>query len=485
MQEFLNYIGGKWTKSNAGKTFQVKNPSKPSQVLGSFQLSGREDVQEAMRAARDGFKQWAGTPAPQRGKILYRAARLLDEQVENLSRVLTMEEGKTLKESEGEVRRAVDIFYYYAGMAPNLDGKTVPSAHQRTFLYTKREPIGVVGVLTPWNFPIAIPAWKIAPALVSGDCVVFKPASLTPLIAHSMVEALDKAGLPAGALNMVTGPGGEVGEEIISSPELDAISFTGSTDVGRRINKLIAAGKRFVRVQLELGGKNPAVVLPDARLEEVVPLIKSSAFGLTGQACTATSRLIVHESIKEKLVKRIAEEAEKLKVGDGLQPGIEMGPAVSEDQLQNDLEYIELGAREGAKILVGGKDQGKGAQSEGFFLRPTIFDDVHPDMKIAKEEIFGPVLSVMTVRNVDEAVELANATDYGLTAGIYTTNLSNALDFADKVEAGVIKVNKSTVGLEYQMPYGGFKQSSAETFKEQGHEAIDFYTRIKAVYVGY
>jgi len=296
-----------------------------------------------------------------------------------------------------------------------------------------------------------------------------------------MVEALDKAGLPAGALNMVTGPGGEVGEEIISSPELDALSFTGSTEVGHRINRSIAGGKKFVRIQLELGGKNPAVVLPDARLEEVLPLIKSSAFGLTGQACTATSRLIVHESIKEKLVKRIAEETEKLKVGDGLQPGIEMGPAVSEDQLQKDLEYIELGAREGAKMLVGGK----GPESEGFFVRPTIFDDVHPDMKIAKEEIFGPVLSVMTARNVDEAVELANATDYGLTAGIYTTNLSNAIDFADKVEAGVIKVNKSTVGLEYQMPYGGFKQSSAQTFKEQGHEAIDFYTRIKAVYVGY
>lgn len=485
LQEFLNYIGGKWTKSKTGKTFQVSNPANPSQLLGKFQLSGREDVQEAMKAARDGLKRWATTPAPQRGKILYRAARILDELAENLSKTLTMEEGKTLKESEGEVRRAIDIFLYYAGMAPNLDGKNIPSAHQRTFLYTKREPIGVVGVMTPWNFPIAIPAWKIAPALVCGDCVVFKPASLTPLISHYIIEALDKASLPPGALNMVTGPGREVGEEIIGSPEIDAISFTGSTEVGHRINRKIAAGKKFVRIQLELGGKNPAVVLPDARLEDVVPLIKSSAFGLTGQACTATSRLIVHESIKDKLVKRISEEAEKLKVGNGLLPGVEMGPAVSKDQLQKDLDYIELGTREGAKILVGGKDGRKDPETHGFFVRPTIFDEVHKDMKIAKEEIFGPVLSVMTASNIDEAVELANSTDYGLTAGIYTTNLSNAIDFADRVDAGVIKINKSTVGLEYQVPYGGFKQSSAQTFKEQGQEAIDFYTRIKAVYVGY
>ncbi len=485
VEEYANYVGGKWVKSESGQKFEVRNPTRPSQLLGYFQLSSRGDVHAAVASARRGIEQWTQMSPLNRGKLLYRAAQILQEESDQLSRELTMEEGKTLKESQGEVQRAIDIFLFYAGLAPVLDGKTIPSGQKRTFIHTRREPMGVVAIVTPWNFPIAIPAWKIAPALVSGNCVVFKPASLTPLLAYRLVESLANAGIPPGVINLVTGPGNMVGEELFKSSEVDAISFTGSTDIGKRISDSISQSKKMVRVQLELGGKNAAVVLKDAKLDEAVHMIKSSAFGLTGQACTATSRLIVEEPVKDRLLKAIAEAAQMLKVGDGLQPGIEMGPAVSEEQLKKDLDFIQIGTGEGAKLVVGGRRSNSGGTVVGHFIQPTIFDDVRQDMTIAREEIFGPVLSVMSAKNADEAIEIANATSYGLTAGIYTTNLSSAFEFADKVDAGVIKVNKPTTGLEYQVPYGGFKQSSAGTFKEQGLEALDFYTRVKAVYIGY
>ncbi len=479
----MNLIDGQWSPSSSGATFTVKNPAEPAQALGDFQLSAREDAKRAVDAALSAFPGWRNTPGPQRGKILYRTAEVIESKLDEFSRALTAEEGKTLADSTGEVRRAIDLFRFYGGQGSRLDGRTYPSGFPRTFLYSVREPVGVVSLMTPWNFPIAIPSWKIAPALVSGNTVVFKPASLTPGIATKLVSALEQAGLPKGVLNLVTGPGGTVGEELTVNPGVDAISFTGSYEVGDGIQKARANSGRMARIQLEMGGKNPTVVMPDAKLEDAVEVVAKSAFGLTGQACTATSRVMVHESIKEKFTKMLVDRARTFRVGNGTEQGVEMGPAVSRSELEKDERYIDTGKEEGAKLIAGGA--APQTPSSGYFIEPTIFDDVSPDMRIAKEEIFGPVLSVFEVRNVDEAVALANRSEFGLTACICTTNLSSALEFADRVQAGIVKINRPTVGLELQVPFGGIKKSSSDSFKEQGEEGIDFYTRMKAVYAGY
>jgi len=480
---YQNFIDGEWSPSESGRTFKVSNPANPSADLGEFQLSTREDARRAIDAARRSFAVWRNTPGPQRGRILYKAADLLEAQLDELARTLTAEEGKTLADSTGEVRRAVELFRFYGGQGTRLDGKTYPSNFSRTLLYSVREPVGVAAILTPWNFPIAIPVWKIAPALVSGNTVVFKPASLTPLIATRMVAALEKAGIPRGVLNLVTGPGSSVGEEFTVNGEVDAISFTGSYEAGESIQRARSNSGKMARVQLEMGGKNPTVVLSDAKLEDALEVVAKSAFGLTGQACTATSRVIVHESVKEKFTGMLVARARSFRVGDGMEQGVEMGPAVSQAELEKDLNYIQVGQQEGARLVTGGGVPGTAAG--GHFIQPTVFDEVFPDMRIAREEIFGPVLSVFEVRNVDEAVELANKSEFGLTACICTTSLSSALEFADRVQAGVVKVNRPTIGLELQVPFGGIKKSSSDSFKEQGEEGIDFYTRIKTVYMGY
>lgn len=483
----LNFIGGKWVASEGGSTFTIRNPADPGQSLGRFQLSDKEDARRAIDSARQASSSWRSVPGPQRGKILYRAAELMETQVEDLARTLTSEEGKPLADATGEVRRAVDLFRFYGGQGSRLDGRTYPSGFPRTFLYSVREPVGVVSIMTPWNFPIAIPAWKIAPALVAGNSVVFKPASLTPLIATRMVAALERAGLPPGVLNLVTGPGGSVGEEMTLNKQVDAISFTGSYEVGEGIQRARAGSGKMARVQLEMGGKNPTIVLPDAKLEDAVEVVAKSAFGLTGQACTATSRVMVHESVKSRFTSMLVERARSFRVGNGLEPGIEMGPAVSRQELEKDLRYIEIGREEGAKVVAGGSGSHgvPGSSSTGYFIEPTVFDGVFSDMRIAREEIFGPVLSVFEVKNVDEAIDLANDSEFGLTACICTSSLSSAMEFADRVQAGVVKVNRPTIGLELQVPFGGIKKSSSDTFKEQGEEGMDFYTRIKTVYVGY
>jgi 2,5-dioxopentanoate dehydrogenase len=325
----------------------------------------------------------------------------------------------------------------------------------------------------------------MAPALACGDTIVFKPASSTPLIGEKLVSALENSGLPSGVLNYVTGPGGTVGHELTTNQDVDAISFTGSYEVGFGIQRARADSKKMARVQLEMGGKNPTIVLPDANLDEAATIVSKSAFGLTGQACTATSRVIVDESVRKPFLEKLATLAKNIVVGDGLKPETQMGPAVSQGQMKNDLDYIEIGREEGAKIVVGGNKASKDTDQEGFFVEPTIFDGVSSDMRIAREEIFGPVLSVISASNTEEAIELANSSEYGLTAGLCTSSLSSALEFADRVEAGVVKINKLTTGLELQVPFGGFKKSSSNTFKEQGEEAMDFYTRIKTVYIGY
>jgi 2,5-dioxopentanoate dehydrogenase len=481
---FLNLVGGKWVQSSGGSTFGISNPAAPDQILGEFQLSTKEDARSAIASARLAFPSWRNTPAPQRGKVLFKAAEIIESKLDEFARTLTMEEGKTLAESMGEVRRAVDLFRFYGGQGSRLGGRTYPSNFPKTLLYSVREPVGVVALMTPWNFPIAIPAWKIAPALVSGNTIVFKPASLTPSIATKLTSALERAGLPEGVLNLVTGPGATVGEELTLNREVDAISFTGSYEVGDGIQKSRANSGKMARVQLEMGGKNPAIVLPDANLEEAVDIVAKSAFGLTGQACTATSRAIVHTSVKERFTKLLVERTRSIRVGNGLDHGIEMGPAASRSELEKDLNYVDLGHDEGAKLLTGGKKAGE-ASDRGYFIEPTIFDDVFADMRIAKEEIFGPVLSLFEAKNADEAVEIANKSEFGLTACICTSNLSSAIEFADRVQAGVVKINRPTIGLELQVPFGGIKKSSSDSFKEQGEEGIDFYTRLKTVYAGY
>jgi acyl-CoA reductase-like NAD-dependent aldehyde dehydrogenase len=477
-------VGGEKVYSPTGAVFKDINPADWSEVLAEFPLLTREEVARAIDLAQEAQVKWAKMPAPERGRILVRAAQIMEDQAEELARTLTREEGKTLSESRAEVGRAISIFRFYGVMGYRLRGEFVASAEHNTYLFTTREPLGVVSIITPWNFPIAIPSWKIAPALVCGNSVVFKPASYTPLIGYRIVEALHKAGLPPGVLNFVTGGGASIGAEMINNPRISAISFTGSLEVGEEIRRIAAAGKG-VRVQLELGGKNPAVVLADADMDRAVEMVVRGAFGLTGQACTATSRAIIEEKIFDEFVRRLVERTRRIRVGNGLEEGVEMGPVVGEKELNKILSYIEVGVSEGAKLIYGGRRLTDGALSKGYFVEPTIFSDVTPDMRIAQEEVFGPVLALMRASSFDEAVELANKIEYGLSASIFTRNLQRAFDFIRMIEAGVVKVNKPTTGLEPQVPFGGFKKSSYGMIKEQGETALDFYTKIKTVYLSY
>ncbi|HYB76027.1 MAG TPA: aldehyde dehydrogenase family protein [Nitrososphaerales archaeon] len=485
VETVLNLIGGKWISSDSGQTFGRNSPADVTKTIGEFQLSNEDDVKRAVEAAGQAFLGWRNTPGPERGKILYRAAELIEKDSEDFARTMTIEEGKTLTESRSETRRGISILRFFAGQASRLNGKTYRSENQRTFIYSVREPLGVIALMTPWNFPTAIPLWKIAPALASGNTVVFKPASLTPLNASKIVQTLHQAGLPPGVLNFITGPGSTIGEALAVNDDIAAISFTGSYEVGHGIQRTRANAKKMARIQLEMGGKNPTVVLPDAKLDSAVEIVTKAAFGLTGQACTATSRVIVHESIKEAFLEKLVTKVKSLKVGDGLQPGVEMGPAVDATQLEKDLEYVRKGREEGARILTGGGRPEQPEMANGHFIEPTVFDNVTTEMRIAQEEIFGPVLSVLTAKNLEDAIEVANNTAFGLSAGLCTTNLTSAHEFADKIQAGIVTINRSTVGAEPQIPFGGEKRSSTDTFREQGEEAIDFYTRIKTVYTVY
>jgi aldehyde dehydrogenase (NAD+) len=392
--------------------------------------------------------------------------------------MLTREEGKTIAEARAEITRARDIFHYFGGEGWRMAGDVLPSTTKGELLYTRREPIGVIGVITPWNFPIAIPTWKIAPALVYGNTVVFKPASYTPLSGLMVVEALAEAGLPPGVVNFISGSGRVVGQEIASSPNVDGITFTGSFEIGSEIYG--QAFRNMTRVQLEMGGKNPLIVLAGARLDLAVDLTLRGGFGLTGQACTATSRVIVEENIADDFSQAITTAARSLVVGNGLNEKSQMGPAVSQDQLDRDLRYIQIGKEEGAKLLTGGEI----VSGDGFFIQPTVFDMVDTRMRIAQEEVFGPVVCIIRAKDFDDAIQRANDTGYGLSAGIVTDTLSKAFDFADRINAGVVKINEPTSGIAVNAPFGGFKHSSANTFKEQGRAAIEFYTRTKTIYLG-
>jgi 2,5-dioxopentanoate dehydrogenase len=480
MQAFKNYIAGQWVDAADGKTFENRNPADTNDVIGTFPLATKDDVERAIEAANGALPGWANTPPPARGAILDKTAQIIDARQDELAKALTREEGKTFAEAKGEVLRARDIFKYYAGEGWRMGGQVLPSNVAGELLYTRREPLGVVALITPWNFPIAIPVWKMAPALIYGNTVVFKPASLVPHSAVLLIEALIEAGLPAGVVNLVTGSGRTVGDTLVSSKRIAGVSFTGSVDVGKGIYE--KAMKNLTRVQLEMGGKNPTIVLKDADISKAVNIAVAGGFGLTGQACTATSRVIVEEGAADAFAEALTNAARNLKVGNGLETGIQMGPAVSEDQLQTDLEYIGVGQQEGAKLLAGG---GKAGQNGGYFVQPTVFDNVDPGMRIAQEEIFGPVIGIIRAKDLDDALDKANGIGFGLSASIVTNDLQKAFQFANRIEAGVVKINEPTTGLALQAPFGGFKNSSANTFKEQGAAAIEFYTRTKTVYVGH
>ncbi len=479
---FNNYIGGKWVASVSGKTFDNINPANTDEKIGAFQASTREDVDKACDAAVGARAQWAATPAPNRGEYLYKAAELLEARLGQLGEEMTREEGKTLPEAKGEVKRAINIFRYFGGEGARQPGWTIPSERPGVFAYTLKKPLGMVGLITPWNFPSAIPAWKLAPALVAGNTVVLKPASLAPLSSLRLVEALHEVGVPAGVVNYVTGAGGTVGAPLLEHPALKAVSFTGSCEVGNGLYQKVA--QRKVRCQVEMGGKNPTIVLRDADLDAAVDIVLNGAFFSTGQKCTACSRAIVEKAIYKPFVEKLVAKTKKLKVGNGLEPGVEIGPAVDKSQLDTDLKYIEIGTREGAKLLCGGNRLTGGAYDKGFFVEPTIFDGVTAEMRIAQEEIFGPVVALMEAADFDDAMRLANSVRFGLSASIVTNNANAIQRFTNQIEAGLITVNLPTAGVEYQLPFGGTKESSFG-MREQGPSALDFYTETRTVYFKY
>ncbi len=479
-QTFLNRIGAAWVP---GRThFENRNPADTRELVGAFSRGSGDDIASAVEAAHRAFPAWAATPAPARGALLNRAAEILDGRFELLAAEMTREEGKTLAEAKGEVRRAINILKYFGGEGARLPGLIAPSERDRVFAFAVRKPLGVVGLVTPWNFPSAIPAWKLAPALVAGNTVVLKPASAAPLSSWRIVQALIEAGAPPGVVNFVAGPGAELGPALINAPGLKAVSFTGSCLVGDALYAQAAA--RRLRIQLEMGGKNPTVVLGDANIERAVENTVNGAFASTGQKCTATSRVIVEDSVYLPFVEALVGRTRSLKVGNGMDPAVEVGPVVDQQQLDSVLRYIECGRKEGARLLAGGHRLTDGDFAHGYFVEPTVFADVAESMTIAREEIFGPVLSVMRARDFAEAIRLANLVAYGLSASVQTQDVSRVFDFVNEIEAGLVTVNLPSAGVEYQLPFGGTKDSSFGP-KEQGPNALDFYTDWRTVYLRY
>lgn len=477
-----NWIGGEWTSSKSGKTFESLSPADHSDALGAFPRSTREDVEAAVGAAEEAFRSWSRTPAPQRGELLFEVGRLLKDRKEELARIMTREMGKVLKEARGDVQEAIDMAYYIAAEGRRLHGYVAPSELPDKSCYAVRRPIGRIGLITPWNFPIAVPSWKIFPALIAGNTLVWKPATDTPRTAYEFAQVFEEAGLPAGVFNVVFGSGSEVGIPLVEHPNVEMISFTGSTEIGRAIYE--RAARKLAHVHLEMGGKNPIVVMDDANLDLAVEGILWSAFGTTGQRCTACSRVIAHERVYDELLEKLVAETERLKLGNGLDESVDVGPVVNRTQLKTIHEYVELGIKEGATLRVGGEPAEEGELSKGSFYRPTILAGVSPEMRVFQEEIFGPVLSVTRAGNYDEAVALANNTRYGLSSSIYTCSVFTAQRFVDDIEAGITYVNAGTIGSEVHLPFGGVK-NTGNGGREAGQAAIDEYSEWQTVYVDY
>jgi acyl-CoA reductase-like NAD-dependent aldehyde dehydrogenase len=476
---FRNYINGEWVD---GPTFENRNPANTDEVVGLFVKGSAADVHRAADAAQAAFAGWSNMPGPARGALLFKVADILEKKFDQLGEEMCREEGKTLPEAKGEVRRAINIFRYFGSEGSRLPGHLVPSERDRVHMFAIRKAIGVIGLINPWNFPIAIPAWKLAPALICGNTVILKPASVSPLSSWRIVEACHEAGIPKGVVNYIAGSGSEIGNALVSAKPLKAVSFTGSCEIGNWLHA--EASKRHLRIQLEMGGKNPTIVLADADFKSAVENVCNAAFFSTGQKCTATSRAIVEESIYDQFVEALKERTARLKVGNGMEPGIDIGPAVDQGQLETNLKYIEIGKQEGARLVLGGNRLIGGAYDKGYFVEPTIFADVTEDMRLAQEEVFGPVLAVMKAKDFTDAMRIANNIPFGLSASVQTTNLSRVFEFVYGCEAGLLTINLPSAGVEYQLPFGGTKDSSFGP-KEQGPAAMDFYSDYKTVYLKY
>jgi aldehyde dehydrogenase (NAD+) len=478
--DYPNLIAGRWV--DGPHRFENRNPADTRDLVGHFARGTAADMTAAVEAAHAACPAWATMPAPARGGYLFKSAEILDGRFDQVAAEMTREEGKTLPEAKGEVRRAINILRYFGGEGARLPGLQAPSERDRVFAFAIRKPLGVVGLVTPWNFPSAIPAWKLAPALVAGNTVVLKPASAAPLSSWRIVEALVEAGVPAGVLNYVAGPGAELGHAMIDGPGMKAVSFTGSCSVGGLLYD--RAVRRRLKVQLEMGGKNPTVVLADADLDRAVEDTVNGAFASTGQKCTATSRVIVDASVHDAFVEKLVKRTRALRVGSGMESSTDIGPAIDQQQLDTVLRYVEQGRAEGARLACGGRRLVDPPFDHGYFVEPAVFVDVHEQMAIAQEEIFGPVLAVLKASDFDDAVRMANAVAFGLSASVQTRDLSRAFEFINRIEAGLVTVNLPSAGVEYQLPFGGTKDSSFGP-KEQGPHALDFYTDWKTVYLRY
>jgi alpha-ketoglutaric semialdehyde dehydrogenase len=477
-----NFIDGEWVESSTGETFEDRNPADTRDVVGIFQKSAKADVDAAVDAAKRAFAKWRLVPAPRRAEIVFRAAEILIERKEDCARDMTREMGKVLNETRGDVQEAIDAAYYNAGEGRRLFGPTVPSELPNKFAMAIRQPIGVCGMITPWNFPMAISSWKLLPAIVCGNTCVIKPAQDTPLSTFNLVRALTDAGLPKGVINIVSGFGPDAGMPIVEHKDVRAVSLTGSSAVGKIVGT--AAAQTFKHCSLELGGKNPMIVLDDANLDLAIEGGLWGGFGTTGQRCTATSRIIVQKGVYREFVERYVERAKKLKVGNGLDETVEMGPAINERQLNTDLSYVEIGKDEGAKLLCGGNRLDKGNYQYGWFMEPTVFTDVDPKMRIAQEEIFGPVVSIIPCDGLDDAIEIANGIEYGLSSSLYTKDVNKAFAAMRDLYTGITYINAPTIGAEVHLPFGGTK-ATGNGHREGGIGAVDFYTEWKAIYVDY
>ncbi|MDQ6598607.1 aldehyde dehydrogenase family protein [Bacillus salipaludis] len=482
VETFNNYIDGIWQESVSKKTFNSLNPANKEEVVGVFQASNEDDVNLAIEAAQKAFPGWAKTAPSKREAILNQAANILEQKADQLAEELTREEGKHVNDAKNEVLRSAQTLRYYAVEGQSFTGETFPNDDPNMKVSTEREPLGVVSVITPWNFPLSIPARKIAPALITGNTVVFKPSSDTPLIAVRLVEALYEAGIPNGVINFVTGKASDIGDRLVTHPSVRAVTFTGSTAAGEDIHR---KASMTTRTQMELGGKNPLIVMDDADLDLAATLTVNGGFSLTGQACTGTSRVIVLKEVKEAFIQKLVDKTSVLKIGNGFEAGVKIGPLANEKQMKNVLNYIEFGKEDGAELVYGGEPLTTGEFEKGYFVRPAIFTNVKPNHRIAKEEIFGPVVAVIEVDTYEEAIAVANDVEYGLSASIVTNNLKIANQFTKDIQAGTVKVNRTTTGNLMNAPFGGLKKSSTSTFRESGRVGLEFFSQLKTVYIGY
>ncbi len=474
-----SFVGGEWYHPDGKRIVRNLNPADPNDVIAEFPSATAADTVKAIETAKAAQRAWRNTPGPERGRVMWRAADIARRRAEEIAQTMTREEGKIIREARGEVTRGIAVMEYYAGAGFRMGGHTIPAEARDTFTYTIRRALGVVGLITPWNFPWAIPVWKSAPALVAGNAVVMKPAELTPATATLLAEIYDEAGIPPGIFNLLIGPGREVGNAIVDHPDVLAVSFTGSNPVGMALYE--QAARRGAKVTCEMGGKNAVIVMPDANLEKAAAAISAGAFGSTGQRCTATSRVVAHPKIKDELLDRLTAMTNAMKIGPGLDESTDLGPAVDEKQFNTNLDYIGVARNEGARLVRGGE---RTAGLPGYFVEPTIFDNVSPDMRIFKEEVFGPVLAVSSAQSLEEALEYANGVEFGLSASIFTQDIDAVMRFVEDVEVGMVHINEATVGGEAQLPFGGSKSTGVGE-REMSEEGLNFFTELKTVFINY